>query len=107
MPPSNVFIAAASKQQVSFNFDAPDSYETCSSWSYGIKSENCGMCPNIITSNSFVCNIFPDDFVQVQHCSITITSLLCGHLHGTTNKSASFFVQGWQNNINVRCHITS
>ena len=80
---------------MSFVFDAPDSFETCSSLYYSIKSENCGMCPNITTSNSFVCNIFPDDFVQVQHCSITITSFLCGHLSGTlTSKSASFFVQG-------------
>ena len=93
-PPKNVTVSDATTNNITFTFTSPNALQNCPAVHYSIVSDNCGHCPNLTTSNSFSCNF--DDSTESQECTITIQTLLCDSLFGTSNESITFSVPGWK-----------
>ena len=92
-PIINVIISDVNQQNLTFTFTPSSTLQNCPAVHYSIASDNCGHCPNITASNSFICSL--DVPLETRECTVAIETLLCDSISGTANASTSFSFPGY------------
>ena len=87
--PGKIMLSEVNRNQLTFSWSSAS--QNCSALHYNINATNCGECSETTTSNNVTCN-YNSNLPQI--CTLTIQTVVCGNIVGTTSKPVAVLLKG-------------